>query len=115
MGELEQAKYIFEIVKNLFPEEPQSYRDLALVLDELGEAQAAFDMYKEVLDRPMPERFTGIEQIVLVEMNRRFPAARPKGWIWIPEELTPPSSGLLKRICAWSLIGIRTHRTWTCG
>lgn len=79
MGELEQAKYIFEIVKNLFPEEPQSYRDLALVLDELGEAQAAFDMYKEVLDRPMPERFTGIEQIVLVEMNRLLSRSKAQG------------------------------------
>ena len=79
MGELEQAKYIFEIVKNLFPEEPQSYRDLALVLDELGEAQAAFDMYKEVLDRPMPERFIGIEQIVLVEMNRLLSRSKAQG------------------------------------
>ena len=47
---------IFETVKTLFPEEPQSYRDLALVLDELGEAQKAFDMYREVLERPMPRR-----------------------------------------------------------
>lgn len=39
MGELRQARFIFETVKTLFPEEPQSYRDLALVLDELGESQ----------------------------------------------------------------------------
>ena len=39
MGELRQARVIFETVKTLFPEEPQSYRDLALVLDEL-------DVYK---------------------------------------------------------------------
>lgn len=79
MGELEQAKAIFETVKDLFPEEPQSYRDLALVLDELGEAQAAFDMYREVLERPMSARFTGVEQIALVEMNRLVSRSRARG------------------------------------
>ncbi|WP_302014489.1 VIT domain-containing protein [uncultured Akkermansia sp.] len=79
MGELDQAKFIFETVKDLFPEEPQSYRDLALVLDELGEAQKAFDMYREVLERPMSSRFTGIEQIALVELNRLVSRSRAAG------------------------------------
>ena len=79
MGELRQARFIFETVKTLFPEEPQSYRDLALVLDELGEAQKAFDMYREVLERPMPRRFTGVEQIVLVELNRLVSRSRAVG------------------------------------
>ena len=79
MGELRQARFIFETVKTLFPEEPQSYRDLALVLDELGEAQKAFDMYREVLERPMPRRFTGVEQIVLVELNRLVSRSRAAG------------------------------------
>lgn len=79
MGELDQAKFIFETVKDLFREEPQSYRDLALVLDELGEAQKAFGMYREVLERPMPSRFTGIEQIALVELNRLVSRSRAAG------------------------------------
>lgn len=79
MGELRQARFIFETVKTLFPEEPQSYRDLALVLDELGESQKAFDMYREVLERPMPRRFTGVEQIVLVELNRLVSRSRAAG------------------------------------
>lgn len=79
MGELRQARFIFETVKTLFPEEPQSYRDLALVLDELGEAQKAFGMYREVLERPMPRRFTGVEQIVLVELNRLVSRSRAAG------------------------------------
>ena len=79
MGELRQARFIFETVKTLFPEEPQSYRDLALVLDELGEAQQAFDMYREVLVRPMPRRFTGVVQIVLVDLNRLVSRSRAAG------------------------------------
>lgn len=79
LGELQQAKFIFETVKDLFPEEPQSCRDLALVLEELGEAQAAFDMYREVLERPMSGRFTGVEQIVLVELNRLVSRSRAAG------------------------------------
>lgn len=79
MGEPARAKFVFETVKNLFPEEPQSYRDLALVLDELGEAQKAFDMYREVLERPMPDRFAGVELIVLVELNRLVSRSRAAG------------------------------------
>lgn len=79
MGELARAKFIFETVKNLFPEEPQSYRDLALALDELGEAQKAFDMYRKVLELPASGRFTGVEQIVLVELNRLVSRSRAAG------------------------------------
>lgn len=79
MGELVRAKFIFETVKDLFPEEPQSCRDLALVLDELGEGQAAFDMYREILERPMSARFTGMEQIALVEMNRLVSRSKARG------------------------------------
>ena len=79
MGELRQARFIFETVKTLFPEEPQSYRDLALVLDELGEAQKAFGMYREVLERRMSSRFTGVDQIVLVELNRLVSRSRAAG------------------------------------
>ena len=79
MGELARARFVFETVKNLFPEEPQSYRDLALALDELGEDQKAFDMYREVLERPMPGRFAGVEQIVLVELNRLVSRSRAAG------------------------------------
>lgn len=79
MGELRQARFIFETVKTLFPEEPQSYRDLALVLEELGEAQKAFGMYREVLERRMSSRFTGVEQIALVELNRLVSRSRAAG------------------------------------
>ncbi len=76
MGQLKQARFIFRTVKDLFPEEPQSYRDLALVLEELGKYQRAFDLYKEVLTRPMQNRFGGVELIVLVEMNRLLARAK---------------------------------------
>ena len=49
------------------------------MLDELGESQKAFDMYREVLERPMPRRFTGVEQIVLVELNRLVSRSRAAG------------------------------------
>ncbi len=79
LGDLAAAHAIFSQVLDLFPEEPQSYRDLALVLDEMGDSQAAFDTLKLVLEKPMHPRFRGIEQIVLVEMNRIITRAKDAG------------------------------------
>ncbi|MEX2213900.1 MAG: VIT domain-containing protein [Phycisphaeraceae bacterium] len=89
-GYLDMAINLFEKVLKLRPEEPQSYRDLALALgdraDRLrtggGNTSAtqpgkAFDDYSraigllnEVVVQPWDDRFHGIEIIALIEANR---------------------------------------------
>ncbi len=66
------AVYVYKGVLELRPEEPQSYRDLALAYENIGEYQKAFDLlYKiingELLEKDEEERFYGIEQIAYIE------------------------------------------------
>lgn len=79
LGDLDQAEFVFRKVAELFREEPQSYRDLALVLAEKGEYQAAVDMLRKILTNPMQDRFAGVEQIALMEMNRLIAKAKAEG------------------------------------
>ncbi len=81
LDELDLAIFVFEEVLVLRPEEPQSYRDLALVLGRRGlerkahEGRAADDVGRavkllaEVVKRPW-DRFEGIEIVALYELNR---------------------------------------------
>lgn len=79
LGDLDQAEFVFRKVAEMFREEPQSYRDLALVLAEKGDYQAAVDTLRKILTNPMQERFTGVEQIALMEMNRLIAKAKAEG------------------------------------
>ena len=70
--EYDLAVYVYKEVLKLRPEEPHSYRDLALVYEEIGEYQKAFDLlYKiidgDLLEKDETERFYGIEHIAYVE------------------------------------------------
>ena len=56
-GELESAEQIFRKVLAMAKEEPQSYRDLALVLDELGKFQEALDLLFVVVNNKFNSRF----------------------------------------------------------
>ena len=69
-GELESAEQIFRKVLAMAKEEPQSYRDLALVLDELGKYQEAIDLLFIVVNNKFNSRFPEIENIALNEINR---------------------------------------------
>lgn len=69
------AVSIYQKVLELRPEEPQSYRDLALAYEYIGEFQKSFDLlYKiynaELLEKDEDERFYGIEGIAYIELNR---------------------------------------------
>lgn len=72
---LEQLKYydlsisVFQEVKNLRPEEPQSYRDLGLVYALNNEDQQAIDALYYVVSHSWDSRFSNIESLVAVEMN----------------------------------------------
>ncbi len=79
MGELEKAIMLFGKVRELFPEEPQSYRDLALALADAGRWQEAVDTLRLVLEKPMDERFRGTEQIAAVELAHIVARAQKAG------------------------------------
>ena len=69
IGEYAMAEQLFLEVLELRPDEPQSHRDLALVLQKLGKLQAAADNYWKVAMNPWDERFEGIQLIALIEWN----------------------------------------------
>ncbi|SEL05051.1 TonB-dependent outer membrane receptor, SusC/RagA subfamily, signature region [Aquimarina amphilecti] len=71
----ELAVVVYEKILELRPEEPQSYRDLALAYENIGEFQKSFDLlYKiyngDLLEKDEDERFLGIEQLAYVELSR---------------------------------------------
>ena len=85
-GDLETAAGVLEKVLRLRPEEPQSKRDLALVLADLAEAvgkpaeaERAVDLLYDVVTRPQ-DRFPEIELIALMELNRILVRAERRGW-----------------------------------
>jgi tetratricopeptide (TPR) repeat protein len=100
VGELELGIMLFEEVLRLRPEEPQSFRDLALVLaeraekrasllgeEERGQARADFARALELLAEVIMgswDRFPEIEVIALMELNRLLPKAKAAGLDRIP-------------------------------
>ena len=95
LGHLDLAAAVFEEVLRMRPEEPQSYRDLALVLERRADAavaaatdarraQARADYARalELLARVVMnawDRFDEIEVIALTELNHVLPKARAVG------------------------------------
>ena len=85
-GELELAAAVLEKVLRLRPEEPQSKRDLGLVLADRAEAhgrpaeaaRALGLLYDVVLRRW--DRFPEIELVALMEVNRLIARAERRGW-----------------------------------
>ena len=68
LGEKQIAAALFEKILRLRPEEPQSYRDLALVLADLNQPERALELLHTVVMRHS-DRFEGIEVIALTEAN----------------------------------------------
>lgn len=71
----ELAAHVYERILQLRPEDPQSFRDLALAYEQIGDIQKSFDiLYKiyngELLEKDEDERFYGIEHIAYVELSR---------------------------------------------
>jgi Ca-activated chloride channel family protein len=76
--ELALSALLFETVLKLRPEEPQSYRDLALVLGREGEYERAVGLLYQVVLGEW-DRFEEIELIALMEMNALIPKAKKAG------------------------------------
>ncbi len=73
-GEYEGELSAFKKVKELRPNDPQSYRDCALAYFDLGNYQQALDMLYEGMTKSysneMDRMYSGIEEIFLTEINR---------------------------------------------
>jgi len=82
-GELALGAQVFEEVLRLRPEEPQSYRDLALVLTELKQYERALALLGKVVLGEWP-RFDGIQVVALTELNALVPKARAAGLVKLP-------------------------------
>ncbi len=68
-GRPDLARPVFEQVKQLRPEEPQSLRDLAQACAALGDVQTAVDLLWEVAIGQWDGRFPEIELLALIELN----------------------------------------------
>ncbi len=90
LGELDLAVGLFEQVLQMRPEEPQSYRDLALVLARRADtAKAPADQARADYARAMGllndvvmkqwDRFEEIELVALMELNALIPRAKAAG------------------------------------
>ncbi|WP_298426527.1 VIT domain-containing protein [uncultured Kordia sp.] len=71
----DMAVIAYEKVLELRPEEPQSYRDLALAYEQVGAYQKSYDLLFQLYDGQLlgkdeGSRFTGIEKIVFIELTR---------------------------------------------
>lgn len=75
-GASELALPVFEQVQQWAEEEPQSFRDLGLAYAANGRNQAAIDNLYEVVARSWDDRFEGIDQIVLAELNAIIATSR---------------------------------------
>jgi tetratricopeptide (TPR) repeat protein len=78
-GELELAAEVLERVLTLRPEEPQSYRDLALVYAKLKRWDRALKLLADVVLKSWDGRFNEVELIALTEFNRFLPQAESAG------------------------------------
>ncbi|MBI2920023.1 MAG: DUF2135 domain-containing protein [Planctomycetes bacterium] len=78
MKEAALAAEVFRNVLRLRPEEPQSYRDLALVLAKCGEYAEAIALLEKVVLGTWDGRFPELEVLALGELNEIAEACRAK-------------------------------------
>ena len=76
LGHYEDAVTLFEKVLELRPEEPQSYRDLALAQAKVKNYQKAIELLYQICEKEWDNRFDGIEPIVLGEINALIAEAK---------------------------------------
>lgn len=78
-GFLGLSSEVFEKVLELRPEEPQSFRDLALVSARSGKYKKAVDLLYYVVTNSWDNRFQNIEVIALMEINQIIARAKRNG------------------------------------
>ncbi|HAE41133.1 MAG TPA: hypothetical protein DCG57_21235 [Candidatus Riflebacteria bacterium] len=103
IDELAISAAIFEEVLEMRKEEPQSYRDLALVLGRIGEYQRAVELLYEVVLKQWDGRFPEIEVIALEEMNNLIVQGKRNGIkdYKVDERLMKPIDVDLRIVMTW--------------
>ncbi len=103
LEELEASANVFADVLEMRKEEPQSYRDLALVLGRMGRYEEAIKLIYEVVVRTWDDRFPEIEVIALEEMNNLIVKARSAGIenFNVDERLIKPIDVDLRIVMTW--------------
>lgn len=101
--ELAISAAIFEEVLEMRKEEPQSYRDLALVLGRMSEYQRAVELLYEVVLKQWDGRFPEIEVIALEEMNNLIVQGKRNGIkdYKVDERLMKPIDVDLRIVMTW--------------
>ena len=102
-GELRDAETVFRKVLELAPDEAQSYRDLALTLDDAEKFADAAAMMMNLVTRRYDRRFPGIELIGITELNRILNRAARAG---------KPVGGIDKRLVFPVETDIRVVLNW---
>lgn len=103
-NDMQHAIYQFEVVKRLRPEEPQSYRDLALAYDQNKEYQKALDGFVEIIETPF-SRFEDIKIYVAEEMNNVIEHAKR-------ENISLDVSRIDSRLLVNMPVDIRVMMSW---
>ena len=93
---------LFRRVARLAPDEPQSFRDLGLAHAALGARQEAIDALYKVVEGDWDDRFEGVAEIALAELNAEV--ARAKGGA----DVSRIDPRLLRNLP----VGLRTVLTW---
>jgi tetratricopeptide (TPR) repeat protein len=103
LEELEISAGIFAEVLEMRKEEPQSYRDLALVLGRLQKYQRAINLLYQVVLKTWDNRFPEIEVIALEEMNNLIVKAKEAGITEfnVDERLIKPIDVDLRIVMTW--------------
>ena len=102
-GLRKEAEALLRKVITLAPDEPQSFRDLALALQGPSQCQEALDLLRRVVDTPWDPRFADIGLSALAEHNDlqlRCPDARPAAW---PEPMQQALPVGLRVVLRWDL------------
>jgi Ca-activated chloride channel homolog len=100
LGELKLSEQMFRKVLSIAPHEPQSYRDLAIVLDKLGKHKEALQNLYKVVTGTWASKFNEIEITALQELNR-IVAFHGTFGIQIPEYLINATPLDLRIVMAW--------------
>ncbi|MEW6709891.1 MAG: DUF2135 domain-containing protein [Candidatus Riflebacteria bacterium] len=103
LEELEASSLIFAEVLEMKREEPQSYRDLALVLGRAGRFEEAITLLADVVAKTWDGRFPEIEVIALEELNNLIVKAKKAGItsFKVDERLIKPIDVDLRIVMTW--------------
>ncbi|MFT5122812.1 MAG: tetratricopeptide (TPR) repeat protein, partial [Verrucomicrobiales bacterium] len=99
IGEPAIALPIYERVLKLRPEEPQSHRDLALILGQLNETERAIELMRTVVYRDW-DRFSRIKEVAIVELNQLMRQS-DRGWPSVDPAITFLPDCDLRIVLSW--------------